>query len=230
MFQKADIDCAYKARELGYDTVKQWNSTLDGKTRKSHQRVDKEWRELDEPFSNGLMYPKEPGGKAAEVINCRCSLDDVPRWYVLKGGGQYRREGITGNIIKCKNYAEFKEKYLKMLQDGVTMNWDNETVRHWYYNNCNKIPNLIDKTAPIEQQAKEAFLLRNEYKVQARRLMSDRKAAAELMRNFPVQSFEEKLAEKMSGKGLSRDEAIADILKTATKTNKKVNEKYGIKE
>lgn len=109
---KADIDCAYKARELGCDTVKQWNSTLDGKTRSSHQKLDKEWRELDEPFSNGLMYPGDPNGKAAEVVNCRCSVDDVPRWYVEKGGGQYRRNNITGEIIKCRDYAEFKEKYL----------------------------------------------------------------------------------------------------------------------
>lgn len=119
---KADLDCAYRAKELGCDTVKQWNATLDRKTRPSHQRVDKEWRELDEPFSNGLMYPKDPNGSAAEVVNCRCSLDDVPRWYVEAGGGQYRREGITGNIIKCKNYAEFKEKYLQKIRSGDILN------------------------------------------------------------------------------------------------------------
>lgn len=118
---KADIDCAYKARELGCDTVKQWNSTLDGKTRPSHQRVDKEWRELDEPFSNGLMYPGDPSGRAAEVVNCRCSVDDVPRWYVEKGGGQYRRNNITGEIIKCRDYTEFKEKYLQIIQNGVNI-------------------------------------------------------------------------------------------------------------
>lgn len=225
---KADMDCAYKARELGCDTVKQWNSTLDGNTRESHQKLDKEWRELDEPFSNGLMYPGDPNGKAAEVVNCRCSLDDVPRWYVEKGGGQYRREGITGNIIECKNYAEFKEKYLQMLQDGVTMNWDNKSVRQWYVNNCNEIINKIDKTASVEQQAKEAFLLRNEYKVQARRLMSDRKAAKKLMDERPLKSFDELLKDKMKRKGLTREEAAVDILKTATKTNKDVNNSFGL--
>lgn len=225
---KADLDCAYRAKELGCDTVKQWNATLDRKTRPSHQRVDKEWKELDEPFSNGLMYPKDPNGSAAEVCNCRCSLDPVPRWYVLKGGGQYRREGITGNIIECKNYAEFKEKYLQMLQDGVTMNWDNKSVRQWYVNNCNEIINKIDKTASVEQQAKEAFLLRNEYKVQARRLMSDRKAAKKLMDERPLKSFDELLKDKMKRKGLTREEAAADILKTATKTNKDVNNSFGL--
>ena len=55
-------------------TVKQWNAVLDGKTRESHRLVDKEWRELEEPFSNGLMYPGDPKGKASEVINCRCRM------------------------------------------------------------------------------------------------------------------------------------------------------------
>ncbi len=115
---KADLNCAYRAMQMGCDTVKQWNATLDGKTRDSHAAIDKEWKELEEPFSNGLMYPKEPGAPAAERCNCRCILDDVPRWYVEKGGGQYRREGITGSIIKCKNYAEFKEKYLSILTES----------------------------------------------------------------------------------------------------------------
>ncbi len=109
---KADLNCAYRARQMGHDTVKQWNATLDGKTRESHRLVDKEWRELEEPFSNGLMYPGDPKGKAAEVINCRCSLDDVPRWYAQQGGHRFRRDNETGEIIECSNYAEFKEKYL----------------------------------------------------------------------------------------------------------------------
>ena len=71
---KADLNCAYRARQMGCDTVKQWNAVLDGKTRESHRLVDKEWRELEEPFSNGLMYPGDPKGKASEVINCRCRM------------------------------------------------------------------------------------------------------------------------------------------------------------
>jgi len=29
---------------------------------------------IDQPFTNGLMYPLDPSGSAAEVINCRCVL------------------------------------------------------------------------------------------------------------------------------------------------------------
>ena len=118
---KADLNCAYRARQMGCDTVKQWNAVLDGKTRESHRLVDKEWRELEEPFSNGLMYPKEPGAPAAERCNCRCILDDVPRWYVEKGGGRYRRDNNTGEIIKASNYQEWKEKYLNKLNHDDTI-------------------------------------------------------------------------------------------------------------
>lgn len=114
---EADLDCAYRARQMGCDTVKQWIAVLDGKTRESHRLVDKEWRELEEPFSNGLMYPKEPGAPAAERCNCRCILDDVPRWYVEKGGGQYRRDNNTGEIIKASNYQEWKEKYYSAIDN-----------------------------------------------------------------------------------------------------------------
>ena len=47
---------------------------------KSHQKVDGEIRELDEPFSNGLMFPGDPAGGAAEVVNCRCALLQRARW------------------------------------------------------------------------------------------------------------------------------------------------------
>lgn len=121
---KADLDCAYRAKELGCDTVKQWNATLDGNTRSSHQKLHKEWRELDEPFSNGLMYPGDPNGRAAEVCNCRCSLDDLPRWYVEAGGAKYHRDNETGEIIECSNYAEFKDKYLNEVGRLDKVRWD----------------------------------------------------------------------------------------------------------
>ena len=40
----------------------------------------------------------------------------------------------------------------------------------------------------------------------------------------PNKSFEELLADKMKRKGLSREEAIKDILNTATKTRQSINE------
>lgn len=41
-----------------------------------HVRMDGEEREMEEPFSNGLMYPGQSGAPAEEVINCHCYLDE----------------------------------------------------------------------------------------------------------------------------------------------------------
>lgn len=76
----AAMDVMEQAKAAGADVVKQWDSTLDGATRESHVFVDGEIREVDEAFSNGLMYPGDPSGPAAEVINCRCALLQRARW------------------------------------------------------------------------------------------------------------------------------------------------------
>lgn len=55
---QSGMDACYKAKEKGANVVKQWDATLDVKTRTSHVQVDGEIRELDEKFSNGLMFPR----------------------------------------------------------------------------------------------------------------------------------------------------------------------------
>ncbi len=59
--------------------IKIWVSVIDGDTRgndptdeANHLTLDGQERPLDTPFSNGLMFPGDPRGGAAEVINCRC--------------------------------------------------------------------------------------------------------------------------------------------------------------
>jgi hypothetical protein len=60
--------------------------------------------------------------------------------------------------------------------------------------------------------------------------MADQEARKELDRDHPNKTFEELLADKMERKKLNREDAIKDILKTATKTNSEVNKKLGLKE
>lgn len=67
------MDSYRRAQRMGVRGLKhRWLATLDGHTRQSHIDVDGEVREVDEKFSNGLLYPGEPGGPPAEVYNCRC--------------------------------------------------------------------------------------------------------------------------------------------------------------
>ena len=110
------MDACYKAKDVGADVVKQWDSTLDGRTRPSHQRVDGEIKELDEPFSNGLMFPGDPDGGAAEVVNCRCALLQRARWalddeelQVLKDKAEYF------GLDKTENFKEYKQKYIEIV-------------------------------------------------------------------------------------------------------------------
>lgn len=56
---------------------KQWIATDDKRTRPTHDEADKQRTLLSEPFVVGgarLLFPGDPRGPAAEVINCRCSL------------------------------------------------------------------------------------------------------------------------------------------------------------
>lgn len=56
---------------------KQWISTEDKRTRPTHVAADKQRTLLSAPFLVGgspLLFPGDPRGPAAEVINCRCSL------------------------------------------------------------------------------------------------------------------------------------------------------------
>ncbi len=47
---------------------------------------------------------------------------------------------------------------------------------------------------------------------------------------LPYRSTEELIESKMKRKGMTREEAIQDILDTATKTNESVNNEFGIEE
>jgi hypothetical protein len=56
---------------------KQWISTEDARTRPTHVAADKQRTLLSEPFVVGgarLLFPGDPRGPAAEVVQCRCSL------------------------------------------------------------------------------------------------------------------------------------------------------------
>lgn len=67
------------AHSYDYEVDKLWISVPDNRRRHSHATVDGELRGLNEPFSNGLMFPGDPRGGAKEVINCRCTQGIIPR-------------------------------------------------------------------------------------------------------------------------------------------------------
>lgn len=111
---QSGMDACYKAKEKGADVVKQWDSTLDVKTRSSHVDVDGEIKELNEKFSNGLMFPGDPSGRPEEVINCRCALLQRARWALGENELQTLKDRAEFfGIDKSDNFAEFRQKYIE---------------------------------------------------------------------------------------------------------------------
>lgn len=66
------------AKSVIPDMKKAWLSANDDRVRDSHAEVNGEVVGVNEKFSNGLAYPREPGAPAGEVIQCRCSLVLLP--------------------------------------------------------------------------------------------------------------------------------------------------------
>ena len=111
--QQAAYDALKKAKDNGADVVKQWDATLDKRTRPSHARVDGEIRELDEPFSNGLMRPGDPRGRAAEVINCRCQLLQRAKCALDEDElDELKDRAAYFELDKTANFEEFRRKYI----------------------------------------------------------------------------------------------------------------------
>ena len=138
------------------------------------------------------------------------------------------KSGESG-IIKLKdNSSVIHNKDISKYVNKPITETDNQSIREWYVANVNNIPNMIDKSLSREEQAKQAFELRNKFKREARIAMSDKETSEMLERKRPVPTFEELVESKMKRKGMTRKEAIEDILKTASSTNADVNKEFGL--
>lgn len=112
--QTSAVNAQQKAKAKGADVLKQWDAALDGRTRDSHRQVDGEIKEIDEKFSNGLMFPGDPNGGAAEVVNCRCTSNTRARWALDESELEtLKQRAEYFGLDKTENFKEFEEKYLK---------------------------------------------------------------------------------------------------------------------
>lgn len=111
----AALDAQKAAKEAGADVVKQWDSTLDGKTRKTHRKLDGQIREIDEPFEVGGHKAMAPGqfGRPEEDINCRCAILQRAKWALDEDELESlkQRAGFYG-LDKTDDFEEFKKRYM----------------------------------------------------------------------------------------------------------------------
>lgn len=100
-------------------------------------------------------------------------------------------------------------------------------VRKWYDAHDKKIYEHIDTSRPIEEQAKQAHMLRNQYKFQARELMEDQEARKGLDRDFPLHDFSYYF-EKYSQMYDNEEDVYKAIVNSSMRPNKEVNKKFGL--
>lgn len=121
------LDAQTKAKQGGANVVKQWDSTLDKRTRPTHQQLDGQIREINEPFeipSNGRksMYPGA-FGIAAEDINCRCAILQRARWALDDGELQTLKDRAAYfGLDKTESFNDFKTKYLRAVRETPEKN------------------------------------------------------------------------------------------------------------
>lgn len=111
------------------------------------------------------------------------------------------------------------------LKPGTLSNVD---ARKWYLESEAKIPSMIDKNLSLEQQAKQAFDLRNQFRTEARELMSDRELAESLYKSDPNLTWAQ-VVEKQANKGLSGDDIYKAIIESSQRSRTSVNESLGLK-
>lgn len=126
--QASTRDVQVKAKEKGADVLKQWNSTLDGETRKIHRKLDGQIREVEEPFEmdgKKAMYPGD-FNDPAEDCNCRCESLTRARWALGEEElATLKERAEFFGLDKTKDFEDFKGKYLKAA-DEIKKNEDRQ--------------------------------------------------------------------------------------------------------
>lgn len=105
--------------------------------------------------------------------------------------------------------------------------FSNVEARQWYLEQEMKIPDLIDKNLSLEQQAKQAFDLRNQFRTQARELMSDRQLAESLNITDPNRSWEQ-IVQRQIEKGFAGDDIYREIIESSQRSRTEVNKSLGL--
>lgn len=121
---EAALDGQHGAKKKGADIVKQWDSTLDSRTRPEHRECDGQIREIDEPFDVGGEKMQAPGvgGSARNVCNCRCCLLQRAKWALDDDELKTLQERAAFfGLDKTKDFEDFKQKYLKLPDNADTM-------------------------------------------------------------------------------------------------------------
>ena len=119
--QEATYNLQARAKEKGAKIFKQWDSTLDRKTRPTHRELDGQMIGVNDYFhSSGGGKALYPGGfgDPKEDCNCRCCLVQVAEWE-LSDDAFTKMNGVTNELQHFESiddYNKFKKKFWEVTK------------------------------------------------------------------------------------------------------------------
>ena len=119
--QEATYNLQIRAVEKGAKIFKQWDSTLDRKTRPTHRELDGQIIGVNDYFhSSGGGKALYPGGfgDPKEDCNCRCCLVQVAEWE-LSDDAFTKMNGVTNELQHFESiddYNQFKKKFWEVTK------------------------------------------------------------------------------------------------------------------
>jgi RHS repeat-associated protein len=134
------------------------------------------------------------------------------------------KENVSNPVNWIIGAGILASSYSGLLRGTLT----NAQAREWYLANEAEIPNLINQKLPLEEQAKQAFNLRNQFRKEARELMADRELAEKLNKEEPNMTWDQ-VVEKYKKQGLSGDDLWNKIIESSQKSRQSVNEQLNVK-
>jgi hypothetical protein len=131
---------------------------------------------------------------------------------------------VIKGIKSLENIAEVA----RTARSGIeSAGLGNKEARLWYIKRLKQIPDMIDKSLPLEEQAKQAFELRNSFKTETRDLMFDKESANYLDIMEPPKTWED-LYQKAIDEGKTGDEIYQSIIDSSQRTREEVNTGLGL--
>lgn len=101
------------AESTGFETLKEWVAVHDDRTRHSHHLLDGIKVGINDEFKDGLAFPGDPNGDAAETINCRCHVE-----YTAKRNAQGYMVPVNGRPIQRVRDRQRLRNILELVQSN----------------------------------------------------------------------------------------------------------------
>jgi hypothetical protein len=123
---------------------------------------------------------------------------------------------------------KFFQEVLKIKRMPKAGSLDNVQARKWYLFYMAKIDEAIDKTVTSEEQAMQAYQIRDWIRTTTKELMADRELALQLEQAEPNLTLEQ-VRQRQIKKGLSYGDLTWEgVISSSTRSRDSVNEQLGV--